>query len=227
MEERRSTDRREGDRRSTRFGPGRRAADRRNGGSLVSSEAVRRVFPIAEGGTPPWLRRREALQRGALIVADLAAVALLLVLAPAGVPATSVLVGLAGTVGLAKIGGLYDGDTMVMRRSTLDESPRLAQVAGLVTLACGLAFASELSRPEVILVWGALTFTLLATRALARWLARRALAPERCLAIGDPGVAAHLRRKIADSRANAILVATLPLAAHEHADRFGGAEGLR
>src|SRR4051794_6556692 len=227
MEERRATERREGDRRATRFGPGRREADRRNGGSLATSETVRRVFPIAEGGTPPWLRRREALQRGALIGADLAAVALVLALTPAGVPATSVLLGLALTVGLAKIAGLYDGDTMVMRRSTLDEMPRLAQVAGLATLASGLAFQSTLSRPGVIAVWGALTLTLLAARALARFLTRRALEPERCLAIGDPAVGAHLRRKVADSRANAIVVATLPLAPHEHADHFGGAEGLR
>jgi exopolysaccharide biosynthesis polyprenyl glycosylphosphotransferase len=214
MEERRSADRREGDRRATRFGSGRRQGDRRNGGSLTSSETVRRVFPIAEGGTPPWLRRREALQRGALIAADVAAVVLVL----ARFPVASVMIGLVVTVVLAKLAGLYDGDTMVMRRSTLDETPRLAQVAGLVALAV---------QSHVVLVWGTLTFTLLAARALARLLSRRALAPERCLAIGDMAVAEHLRRKIADSRANAILVATLPLAPHEHADHFGGADGLR
>src|SRR3954453_14197071 len=114
MEERRSADRRERDRRSGRFGPGRRAADRRNGGSLATSEAVRRVFPIAEGGTPPWLRRRETLQRGALASADLAPVALVLALAPAHISAASVLTGLIVMVALAKLAGLYDGDTMVM-----------------------------------------------------------------------------------------------------------------
>ena len=66
MEERRSADRRAEERRGARGGPGRRFGERRNGGSLAEAEAVRRIFPIAEGGTPSWVRRRERRQRGAL-----------------------------------------------------------------------------------------------------------------------------------------------------------------
>src|SRR4051812_32586648 len=108
MEERRSTDRRGSDRRADRAGPGRRHFERRNGGWLVESEAVRRVFPIAEGDTPYWLRRREGLQRGALIAADLGAFAALLVglalLTPVRTSPGAIVLGLVATIALAKLG---------------------------------------------------------------------------------------------------------------------------
>jgi exopolysaccharide biosynthesis polyprenyl glycosylphosphotransferase len=231
IEERRASDRRERERRLGRFGAGRRSEDRRNGGSLADSEEVRRVFPIAEGSSPSQLRRREALQRNALIAADLVSLVAILaglaLLTPVRTSMIGVLLGAAAAIALSKLGGLYDRDTMVMRRSTLDEAPRIAQVAACVTLACGSAFASELSREGVVAAWGSLALAMLLARASARAVTRRSLEPERCLAIGDAAIAGHLRRKIADSRANATLVATLALEPHEHADTFGGAEGLR
>jgi hypothetical protein len=78
IEERRASDRREHERRLSRFGSGRRSGDRRNGGSLADSEEVRRVFPIAEGSSPSQLRRREAVERNALIAADLLSLATVL-----------------------------------------------------------------------------------------------------------------------------------------------------
>lgn len=165
------------------------------------------------------------------MTADLAALVGVLLgcslLAAVGVSLSGLLIGAVATVALAKLGSLYDRDAMVMRRSTLDEVPRLVQVAGLVTLACGLAFNSELTREGVVLAWGALTCALVVGRATSRCLLRRVTEPERCLAIGDARVADQLERKIADSRANALLVATLALDAHESVSRFGGAEGLR
>jgi hypothetical protein len=67
---------------------------------------------------------------------------------------------------------------------------------------------NELSREGVVAAWGALVLAMLLARASARAATRRWLEPERCLAIGDPAIADHLRRKVADSRANATLALT-------------------
>lgn len=233
LPERRTGDRRNPDRRS---GDGSRendrsGSDRRQGRPLTEALAVRRIFPIAEGAARPGLRSRETIRRRALAAAD----------ALATVVAVSAVVAVTGTalsvpavlgaalivVVLAKCFELYDGDDLVLRRSTLDEFPRLAQLAGLVALVYWIGFGSDLGRAAVLGLCTALALTTFVARATTRWVIRVRVRAERCLVIGDAEVGEHIKRKIEASRANAYVTARLPLAYGESADVLGGVDGLR
>jgi exopolysaccharide biosynthesis polyprenyl glycosylphosphotransferase len=232
MEERRTDERRED--RQRRFG--RRAADRRGNDrrgrrSLAAAPPVRRIWPMAEGTAPPGVQRRETAQRAMLAAADGLAVAAGLTavhfVAGAPMPALFPLAGALVVILLAKIAGLYDRDALVLRRSTLDEAPRVLQLTGLVTLTIWLAFDVDLNRGGVLLLWGALGLGVCFARFLARVLSRRILPRECCLVIGDRAVAEQIRKKVAASRAGARVVGVLPLATGETAEAFGGVAGLR
>jgi exopolysaccharide biosynthesis polyprenyl glycosylphosphotransferase len=114
----------------------------------------------------------------------------------------------------AKILGLYDRDEMLLRKTTLDEAPKLFQVATLCALiawlAGGLVVNSTLHRPEVLFLWLALLVLLILTRAVARSLALRIAPAERCLFIGDASAAKTIRSKlIGHGGVNAEVVAQL------------------
>ena len=91
----------------------------------------------------------------------------------------------------AKILGLYDRDESVLRKTTLDEAPKLLNVATLCALvawlAGGLIVAGSLDRREALFLWLALVVLLVLTRAAARATALRIAPAERCLFIGDAG----------------------------------------
>jgi exopolysaccharide biosynthesis polyprenyl glycosylphosphotransferase len=149
--------------------------------------------------------RRDALFRRMLLAADVLAVVaafqLTVLLSSralqltwtsiAGVPI--VLVG-------AKILGLYDRDEMLLRKTTLDEAPKLFQVATLCVLAAwlagGLVLNSTLHRPEVLFLWIALFVLLMIARTVARVLALRFAPVERCLFIGDAAAAKTICSKL-------------------------------
>jgi exopolysaccharide biosynthesis polyprenyl glycosylphosphotransferase len=120
---------------------------------------------------------------------------------------------------LHKLVGLYDRDPVVIKRSTLDEVPQLAQLAGLYTLGVVMAqpllIDGNLGQTQIAGLWLAVSATLPAGRLVARKLLRVLAAPERCLAIGD---AAHVERivsKLAASGAHARVVAVLPSSGEE------------
>jgi exopolysaccharide biosynthesis polyprenyl glycosylphosphotransferase len=112
-------------------------------------------------------------------------------------------VGLFGLLALclgAKVFGLYDRDESMLRKSTLDEAPKLFHVATLgalcAWLAGGLVIAGEtLSRGEALLLWVLLSGLLVFCRAAARSLALRAAPAERCLFVGDRAAAKTIRGK--------------------------------
>jgi exopolysaccharide biosynthesis polyprenyl glycosylphosphotransferase len=149
--------------------------------------------------------RRDALFRRLLLVADVVAIvgAFLLTvelsrrsvqLTWAGVAAVPVLV-----VG-AKVAGLYDRDETLLRKTTLDEAPRLFQLATLCALVAwlsgGLLVRGPLDRHEALFLWLALSGGLILSRAGFRVLALRLAPAERCLFIGDELSAETIRSKL-------------------------------
>jgi exopolysaccharide biosynthesis polyprenyl glycosylphosphotransferase len=160
---------------------------------------------IAEVRGPAASMRRDALFRRFLVVADVVAIvgAFLLTMefsrrsvgltwaAAAGVPILVV---------CAKLTGLYDRDETLLRKTTLDEAPKLFQLATLCALvawlAGGLITHRPLDRHEALFLWLALAGGLLLARTISRGLALRIAPSERCLFIGDEVSAETIRSKL-------------------------------
>ncbi len=160
---------------------------------------------VVEVRGPAACLRRDALFRRCLLVADVVAIvgAFLLTvgvsrgsvqLTWAGVAAVPILV-----VG-AKLTGLYDRDETLLRKTTLDEAPRLFQLATLCALVAwltgGLLVRGALDRREALFLWLALSVGLVLARAASRVLALRLAPAERCLFIGDEVSAETIRSKL-------------------------------
>jgi exopolysaccharide biosynthesis polyprenyl glycosylphosphotransferase len=157
--------------------------------------AARRRSATAARG-PAVCLRRDALFRRALLVADIVAIlgALILTVALSSrrVPLQLTWESLVGVPLLligAKLLGLYDRDETLLRRTTLDEAPKLFQLATLCTLVALLAgrlvVAGTLDRKEALFLWVLLAGLLLLARTTARGAALWIGPMERCLFIGD------------------------------------------
>jgi exopolysaccharide biosynthesis polyprenyl glycosylphosphotransferase len=206
------------------------------GGTVVTLPP--RPLALVQGGEPAvaphYGRRRESLRRGLLCVSDVlaAATALLIVLTLLGDDRLKPLA-LAGApviVLLFKVAGLYDREQLLVVRSTLDEAPKLAQLAGLYALSVAIlqpfVMNGRLGSDEVAALWLTSFFVIVGARMSARWVAGHASPVERCLVIGDPALALRLRDKLASCRARAVVAATLPLHDDE-VDRLEGPQGVR
>ncbi len=152
-------------------------------------------------------RSRESLFRRALLAADVVAIvsAFVVLAAISGKSLQLTWVSVCGLLTLllgTKVMGLYDRDDVLLHKTTLDEAPKLFQVATLGALVAWLAggFVIQgdlLSRREALLLWGVLILLLVLARATARTLALRAVPAERCLFIGDQAAARTIRSKLA------------------------------
>jgi exopolysaccharide biosynthesis polyprenyl glycosylphosphotransferase len=116
----------------------------------------------------------------------------------------------------AKIFGLYDRDEAVLRKTTLDEAPKLLHVATLCALvawlAGGVIVTGTLDRHEALFLWLALAVFLVLMRTTARAIALRVAPEERCLFIGDADAAKTVRSKLTDhGGVRATMVAHLDL----------------
>jgi exopolysaccharide biosynthesis polyprenyl glycosylphosphotransferase len=100
----------------------------------------------------------------------------------------------------AKLCGLYDRDEAVIRKTTLDEVPRLFQVATLCALVAWLAEGplgyGRLTHDDVLLLWVALATFLVVGRCGARAIALRVAPVERCLFIGSPASEKTIRSRM-------------------------------
>ena len=153
---------------------------------------------------PSACLRRDSTYRRLLLGADLLALAFALCaalasggsrgLAWAALPAAMVLI-----LG-AKLAGLYDRDPALLRKTTLEESPVLFQLATLCALLVWLlAGATTRVHPApqaVAALWGALAIGLIAARSASRALALRIVPPERCMVIGDESAAETIRSRL-------------------------------
>src|SRR5439155_2691605 len=100
----------------------------------------------------------------------------------------------------AKVTGLYDRDETLLRKTTLDEAPKLFQLATLCALVAwltgGFLVQGALDRHEALFLWLALAALLIVSRAFARAVALRIAPVERCLFIGDEVSAETVRSKL-------------------------------
>jgi exopolysaccharide biosynthesis polyprenyl glycosylphosphotransferase len=162
--------------------------------------------------------QRDSLFRRLLLLADASAIVaaylLTVALAPAAHPSWVALAGVPLLLLGAKVTGLYDRDEALLRKTTLDEAPKLFQLATLAALLAwlgggGVLGGGLLGRGSAVLLWMALAALLVVARAAARALALRLTPAERCLFIGDERSAEQIRAKLAGGGVNADLVAAI------------------
>jgi len=111
---------------------------------------------------------------------------------------------------IGKAIGLYDRDESLLNKTTLEEAPKVFQVASITALViwlAGPAFVDgEMGRDQVLGLWGLLFASMLFSRTAARRAARATTAPERCLVVGDEADRQRLSGKFAASHATAAIV---------------------
>ena len=95
-----------------------------------------------------------------------------------------------------------------------------------MTILRPLVVEGHFGSAQIAGLWLFTFVAIVAGRMVARWLAGRMSAIERCLVIGDPDRALRIRDKLASSGARAVVAATLPLEANE-VDQLDGPEGVR
>jgi exopolysaccharide biosynthesis polyprenyl glycosylphosphotransferase len=164
----------------------------------------RRGTPL-EVSRPEATIRREWLFRRSLLLADVLAIVLAFVLT-VELSSRSLQLTWMSIVGLpillvgAKMLGLYDRDETLLRKTTLDEAPKLLEVATLCTLvawlAGGLVVDGALNRREALFLWLTLAALLMLSRTVARAIALHVAPTERCLFIGDAELAEAIRPKL-------------------------------
>ena len=182
-------------------------------------------MPVAS--VVPDARRRDAIYRRALAVADIAAAAVALILGAVILGGDRLTPELMAAIPLvivvSKVVGLYERDEHLLHKTTLDEAPALFQVSTLYTLLIWLGSAvfieeqeklapDELGRLQVVGLWVLLFVSMMVARALTRGLVRRISGPERVLVLGGSAAAHRLERKFHEGRGvNADLVGRVPL----------------
>jgi exopolysaccharide biosynthesis polyprenyl glycosylphosphotransferase len=149
------------------------------------------------------VRRRERIYRRSLAGADAvaAALAVLVAIDAFGGHRLSLLYLLVAPliVLAAKVGGLYDKDELVIDHSTLNELPRLLNLAAMFALLVWLArhyvVSGEPATLNLLMLWLLLAAGLVVGRSIARQVARRVAPVERCLLVGRRNVFERLEGK--------------------------------
>jgi exopolysaccharide biosynthesis polyprenyl glycosylphosphotransferase len=156
--------------------------------------------------------------RGVLACADLVAALLTLVAIDLLYPGDAVLTPetlalVPAVLLLARILGLYHKDEVRLRQTSLDDAPALFQLATLYALAVWVTrhatVASGLSGAHVMTVLIGFFAGAVCLRVIGRAVARRALAPERCLVVGETGTAQRLARALGAAARHAHVVASI------------------
>jgi exopolysaccharide biosynthesis polyprenyl glycosylphosphotransferase len=153
------------------------------------------------------VRRRERIFRLTLVATDMGAAAFAVLaaidLSANGGLRPGYLVVMPVIVIVAKVQGLYDRDELVIRKSTLDELPRLVNLATLFALLVWLArhfvVIGAPGTETLLLLWLALIASITLGRTAARRLAALIAPRERCFLIGDAVTAGRLRSKLTHS----------------------------
>jgi exopolysaccharide biosynthesis polyprenyl glycosylphosphotransferase len=195
------------------------APARRERGALLTERPTRRTRSAAEIGVIPPARRDTVFRR-LLALADMtAALAGIMILGAftgRGIPPLT-LIAVPLIVLMAKVAGRYDHDEVVLRKSTLDETPALFALSAVFALAwSGVAFLTgshlELGGAGVVVLWASTGAALVVARATARSLARAAAPPERTLIVGDAEARAKVTQSLQyDPAARVEVVGYLPL----------------
>jgi exopolysaccharide biosynthesis polyprenyl glycosylphosphotransferase len=175
--------------------------------------------PIREGQAQREVALRDAVFRRLLALADLVAAVAAVFVCVVGLGAAGLepvaLLALPLIVIAGKVVGVYDRDELLVNKTTIDEAPRLFQLATLYTLLFALLepwlVSGHVGGAALVALWCAtFGFTL-----LARWLARaaaRGLTPiERCLFVGTESSADRLREKLAAGGSHAVLIGRMSI----------------
>jgi exopolysaccharide biosynthesis polyprenyl glycosylphosphotransferase len=144
-------------------------------------------------------------------------------------PKLALLIALPLVVLVNKTIGLYDRDQHLLRKTTLDEAPRIFNVATLSTflLWLGSPFLIDgtLGRNQIIGLWAVLTVTMLFGRTLARAIASGASPVERLLVLGTDDTATDVAAKFEETPGlKSRVVGRVPLTLHgekPHPDALG------
>jgi exopolysaccharide biosynthesis polyprenyl glycosylphosphotransferase len=164
----------------------------------------------SEANEPAGAQRRDRRYRRLLALADVVAITLALVvcvpLLGEGDMVTPLVAGGAPLVlVIAKVLNLYDRDELLLHKSTLDEAPKLFQVATLISLLLWLGHPAliegELGREQMLGFWVMLAGLLPLARGVARRVARRLAPVENCLLVGPADACDRAREKIEESGA--------------------------
>jgi exopolysaccharide biosynthesis polyprenyl glycosylphosphotransferase len=183
-------------------------------------DAVIEAERISEPGGMVASQRRDALFRRSLALADCVALSLALLTVVAVFPGLhlrpAALASLPLVVLAAKLMGLYDRDETLLRKTTLEEMPKLFHLATLASLIIWLAHGVLMKGPyrpiSAAVMWVVLIFALPVARVAARWLCLRLATAERCLVIGDRYTLVALAKRLAGSPGvNADIVGHLDL----------------
>src|SRR3954468_8131258 len=185
----------------------------------VAQPVIDHPLPDEDGLVSAAARRRDALNRRSLMVADVLATAGALFFSIAAVGGGSLRISLAAAalvvVVLGKLLGLYDRDEHVFHKSTLDEAPKHFQLALVYTLvvwfmAPWLIDGTFTRAAGFALVASSFIGTVVA-RTLAREFARRVGPLERVLIIGRSGTRMRLAGKLTAAQPGTEVVGYLPL----------------
>ena len=169
--------------------------------------AAPRLVIAPEGRGPAVSSWRDSLFRSTLLAADLLAIAcafeLTIRMAPGSLQLTWMSAACLAIMLIgAKLIGLYDRDEALIRKTTLDEAPKLFQLATLCTLIALLAnslVAGAAVKPYgIVVLWSATTLLMIVARTCARAIALAATPSERCLFIGDAEEAKTIHCKLTE-----------------------------
>ena len=118
-------------------------------------------------------------------------------------------------VAAAKVGGLYESDDQRIRKTTVEELPRLVQLAALLVLAIWLGDAVLIGGPagkdQALVLGGTFVLAAVLGRRSARRLTNRNQPRERCLFVGDARSFDRLRTIFERHELPAELVSRVPI----------------
>jgi exopolysaccharide biosynthesis polyprenyl glycosylphosphotransferase len=121
----------------------------------------------------------------------------------------------------AKIQGLYDRDDLLIHKSTLDEFPRLVNLATMFAMLTWLGrhfiVDGAPTTEQLLALWLLLVTMLAGTRAAARAIAGGRLPVERCLLVGGETLHRRLKPKFRSAHATLVGCISVGEVAHDHA----------
>jgi len=178
--------------------------------------------PIREGRRSPSTLRRQAICRRSLAIADMAAAGLALALSVGTLSTddslhTATLLALPLVVVAGKVQRMYERDELVLNKSTIDEAPKLFQLATFYALLVYIfdeqLLSGMLGSAQMLVLWLTLFLFAVIGRWIARLIVRRALGPERCLFVGSDQSFERLVDKLSGDDRRAEMVGRMSLSA--------------
>lgn len=171
-------------------------------------------------------RRRHAISRRSLAVSDVIAVfaaltgALALLRSHATEMRPAIVLLVPFVVLASKALGLYDADQYRLRKSTLDEAPAIFHLSVLSALFVwsmeALVLNGTFARGQVFLLTAACFGLIMICRAVTRVITVSLNPVERCLIVGNAGIANRTAEKLIESEAvKAVAVGRVSISSHD------------